>query len=146
MGTLTEETVLDIYEGWHKPVYSTQYTEIIVATFNRYALKVLERFPPEGTGDQRLLLASVGASYTYVFGYSLDFDGWDNLTFCNGHVCHGSELPYVFESSWVNFTDAGRQLATNIVTYWTYFGKTHDPNQPVMPSLFWPKSLINSEQ
>ncbi|CAF0973312.1 unnamed protein product [Rotaria sordida] len=162
IGTLTEEAVLYIYEGWHKPVYPEQYAEILVATFNRHALKVLERFPPQGTGDQRLLLASLGtrwvfacstrvfarkaATYTYVFGYPLDFDGWDNLTFCIGHVCHGSELPYVFESGWVNFTDAGRKLATNLVTYWTNFGKTHDPNQPVTPSLSWPKTSIGSEQ
>jgi hypothetical protein len=53
---------------------------------------------------------------------TLDFNGWENLTFCAGHVCHGSEL--VFESGWMNFTDAGRQLATNLVTYWTSFGKT----------------------
>ncbi|CAF4289538.1 unnamed protein product [Rotaria socialis] len=162
IGTLTEEAVLYIYEDWHKPVYSTQYTEITVATFNRRALKVLERFPPVGTRDQRLLLVSVGthwmfacstrvfarkaATYTYVFGYPLDFDGWDNLTLCNDYVCHGSKLSYVFESALVNFTDAGRQLTTNIVTSWTNFGKIHDPNQPVIPSLLWPKTLINSKQ
>lgn len=161
IGTLTEEAVLYVYEGWHNPVDSKQYVEVLLATFNRNALKVLERFPPKQTNDQRPLLASLGtrwvfacsnrvfarkaATYTYTFGYPLDFDGWENLTFCNGHVCHGSELPYVFESGWVNFTDAGRQLATNLVTYWTNFGKTHDPNQPVTPSLSWPKASSNHE-
>jgi carboxylesterase type B len=46
----------------------------------------------------------------------------------------------------VNFTDAGRQLGTNLVTYWTNFGKTLNPNQPVVPSLLWPATLKDSEK
>lgn len=156
IGTLTEEAVLYIYEGWHKPVDARKYAEIILATFNTHAIKVLERFPPLGTDDHRPLLAAVGtrwvfacstrvfarkaASYTYAFGYPLDFDGWENLTFCNGHVCHGSELPYVFQSGWVNFTDAGRKLSTSLAAYWTNFGKTHDPNQPVTQPIVWQRA------
>jgi hypothetical protein len=34
IGTLTEEAVLYVYEGWHKPVYAKQYAEILLATFN----------------------------------------------------------------------------------------------------------------
>ena len=161
IGTLTEEATLYIYEGWHKPVYPVEYAEILLATFNRNAIKVLERFPPKGTGDQRPLLADVGtrwvfacstrvfarkaATYTYAFGYPLDFNGWENLTFCVGHVCHGSELPYVFQSGWVNFTDAGRHLSASLGTYWSNFGKTHDPNQPVTQPLVWPKTSSSEE-
>lgn len=161
IGTLTEEAVLYIHEGWHKPVSPQTYAEVILVTFAQNALKVLERYPPDQSSDQRPLLARVGtnyvfacstrvfarkaATYSYVFGYPLDFNGWDNLTFCNGHVCHGSELPYVFQSAWVNFTDAGRRLSTSMVNYWSNFGKTIDPNRPVKQVLEWPKTTLGNE-
>ena len=162
IGTLTEEAVLYIHEGWHQPVSPRTYAEVLLVTFAQDALKVLERYPPDGSSDQRSLLARVGtnyvfacstrvfarkaATYSYVFGYPLDFNGWDNLTFCIGHVCHGSELPYVFQSAWINFTDAGRRVSTSMINYWTNFGKTRDPNQPVKGSVQWPKTMMGNEK
>jgi len=66
-----------------------------------------------------------------VFGYLLDFDGWGFWTFCNGHVCHSAGLPYVFQSAWANFTDAGRRVSQSMAIYWTKSAKTQDPNEPL---------------
>ncbi|CAF1317591.1 unnamed protein product [Rotaria sp. Silwood1] len=155
IGTLTEEAIFYVYEGWTKPVLPTEYVEFILFTFRERAIKVLERFPPTGWEDQRLLMsriathwvfacptriyARIAANYSYVFDFPLDFDGWENETFCNNHVCHAGELPYTFESAWVNFTDAGKRVSMSMATYWTNFAKTHNPNQPVSLPLTWPK-------
>jgi len=47
---------------------------------------------------------------------------------------------YTFESAWMNFTDAGKRVATSMATYWTNFAKSHDPNQPVSKPVTWPRS------
>jgi carboxylesterase type B len=92
------------------------------------------------------VFARKAASYSYVFGYPLDFDGWGNETFCNGHVCHGSELPFVFESTWVNFTDAGRRVSQSMATYWTNFAKSQDPNEPARVTTPWPRVTTGNEK
>ncbi|UJR32516.1 hypothetical protein I4U23_019978 [Adineta vaga] len=155
IGTLTEEAVFYIYEAWSTPISIPLYVEILLFTFHENAFKVLERYPPTSSNDQRALISRLAtewvfacptrvysrkaASYSYVFGFPLDFDGWENETFCDNHVCHAGELPYTFQSAWVNFTDAGRRVSKSMSTYWTNFAKSHDPNQPVSGAMMWPK-------
>ena len=159
IGTVTEEAVFYTYEGWAKALTPEVYAEVILATFGKNSLKVLERYPPDSVSDERPLLSRLAtqwvfacstrvfarkaATYSYAFGYPLDFDGWGNETFCNGHTCHGVELPFLFESVWMNFTDAGRRVSESMATYWTNFAKSEDPNQPMNASISWPK-LISS--
>jgi carboxylesterase type B len=161
IGTVTEDGLLFVYEGFSKPVSPVEYFESALASFHLDAVKVIEHFPPEGSGDQRPLLSKIAtrwvfactnriiarraSAYMYAFNYPLDFDGWENATYCNGHTCHGVELPYLFESFWVNFTDTGRQLSTTVATYWTNFGKTMNPNQPIKQAVSWPKMTDSSE-
>lgn len=160
IGTLTEEAIFFIYEGWTKPVADTAYAEVLAAAFGKNALKVFQRFPPI-SGDQRPLLSRLATewvfacsnrafarkagSYMYAFGYPLDFDGWGNESFCNGHVCHGGELPFVFESTWDNFTDAGRRVSQSVATYWTNFAKSQDPNEPARVPVPWPRFSSGNE-
>ncbi|CAF3202849.1 unnamed protein product [Rotaria socialis] len=155
IGTLTEEAIFYVYEGWTQPITLSLYIEIILFTFHEHAFKVLERYPPSELDDQRPLISKIAtqwvfacptriyarkaASYSYVFGFPLDFDGWENETFCNNHVCHAGELPYTFASAWVNFTDAGKRVATSMTNYWTNFAKTNDTNRPVAQSIVWPQ-------
>ncbi|CAF1685741.1 unnamed protein product [Rotaria magnacalcarata] len=162
IGTLTEEAIFFVYEGWAKPLTPKLYAEVVVGTFREKALKVLERFPPDSASDVRPLLSRLAtqwvwacsnrvfarkaASYYYAFGYPLDFDGWGNETFCNGHSCHGAELPFLFESTWVNFTDAGRRVSQSMATYWTNFATSQDPNEPARVSTPWPRVTTGNEQ
>ncbi len=64
----------------------------------------------------------------HVFGYPLNSYTRQNDAFCNGHVCHGDELPYLFESRWNNLTDTGRRVSQSTASYWANFDKTQNPN------------------
>jgi carboxylesterase type B len=159
IGTVAEEAFGLLYTPGSKPFSPTLYVEAILGAYREQGLKVLERYPPEGMGDQRPLFAKIltqwvfacstrvfarkAGSYLYVFGYPPDFDGWLFVPECKGHVCHGDELSYMFESAWYNFTDAGRRVSQSMATSWTNFGKSQDPNQPVSLRLQWPRASIN---
>lgn len=161
IGTLTEEALVFVYSGLNKTMPATVYSEAILAIFGSKGVKVLEHFPPSDAEDQRTLFSKIitqwlfscttrifarkAANYTYVHDYPYDYDGWGPWTFCNGHSCHGVEIPYVMQSKWVNFTDAGRRVSENMGRYWTNFAKTQDPNQPLSVSLPWPKANTMNE-
>ncbi|CAF0724876.1 unnamed protein product [Rotaria sp. Silwood1] len=162
IGTLTEEALGFIYDIWSTPVSPRLYAEVGIAIFGTKFLKIIERFPPEGPGDQRSLLARLAtqwifacptrvfarkaATYSYVFGYPLQTNGTINSSGCDGHTCHGDELVFLFESFWVNLTDADRYMSQTLATYWTNYAKSKDPNQPVQASLRWPKFVRGFEQ
>ncbi|CAF4190074.1 unnamed protein product [Rotaria sp. Silwood2] len=162
IGTVTEEALGFIYDIWSTPVPPMLYAEIGLAIFGTKFLKIIERYPPEGSGDQRLLLARLAtqwifacptrvfarktATYSYAFGYPLQTNGTMNSSGCDGHTCHGDELVFLFESFWVNFTDADRRISQTLATYWTNYAKSKDPNQPVQVSLRWPKFIRGFEQ
>lgn len=161
IGTLTEEAIVLVDSNLNETMSASLYGEIVLGIFQTKAVKVLERFPPSGAGDQRTLFSRIitqwlfscttrifarqAANYSYVYDYPYDFDGWGNWTFCNGHVCHGVEIPYIMQSKWNNFTDAGRRVSQNMGTYWTNFAKTQDPNQPLPVALSWPKANTVNE-
>ena len=160
VGTVTEEGIAFVYGAWSQTLSPALYTDALIIAFPEHALKIIERYPPNGTDDQRPLLSRIitqwvfscstrifarnSPSYLYAFGYPPDFDGWALSRFCKGHVCHGDELPYLFESAWDNVTDAGRRLSQNLATYWTNFGKSQNPNQPVSLPITWSK--LNQNQ
>ncbi|CAF1416020.1 unnamed protein product [Rotaria sordida] len=122
----------------------------------------LKRFPPDKSGDQRSLLSSIATewvfvcstrvfarktpSYSYVFRYPLDFNAWENMSYCNNHACHAVELPFLFETAWPNTTDTGRWLSKSMATYWTNFAKTQDPNKPEIVRVEWPRTIIGNEK
>ena len=153
IGTVTEEGLAFVYGAWSQTLSPSLYIEALIVAFPEHALKIIEQYPPDGTDDQRPLMSRIitewvfacstrvfakGApSYMYAFGYPPDFDGWSISRYCKGHVCHGDELPYLFESAWNNVTDAGRRLSQNMTTYWTNFGKSLNPNQPVPLPITW---------
>jgi carboxylesterase type B len=159
IGTVAEEGFGFFYTPDSKPLSPTLYVEGLLGVFREHALKVVERYPPEGTGDQRPLFAKIitqwgfacpnrvfarkAASYLYVFGYPPDFDGWLFTPKCKRHVCHGDELSYLFESAWYNFTDAGRRVSQSMATSWSNFGKSEDPNEPVSLRIQWPRATVN---
>jgi len=60
---------------------------------------------------------------------------------------HASELPYLFDSSTLGghapLTPDQEQLAAAMVTYWTQFAATADPNSPATPG--WPPFTAESD-
>jgi len=65
-------------------------------------------------------------------------------------VMHGDEIAYVFGDPFrrvgaVNYTDKERMLSVDIMTYWSNFAKTGDPNKflngswvPSLRGVYWP--------
>lgn len=139
IGTLSEECVIYIYLAWDKPMGSSLYVELMLAAFKQKSFEILKNFPPDLQSlDQRNLTAHVatdwvfscssrnfletafniaqqaGSSntyYHYVFDFHLDFPGWGPFDYCDTHVCHGSDMPYTFDSADQNFTSTGRMIS-----------------------------------
>merc|ERR1711862_347583 len=64
---------------------------------------------------------------------------------CATEVCHGSELPYIFNSAEIGhrytgyeWTQSEAELANLISTYWGNFATSFTPNSPNSVSLQWP--------
>ena len=174
IGTLTEECLIYINLGFQKPVSTSEYAELMLAGFKQHGVKVLNEYPPDfKKGDQRSILADVatrwifGCStrnflekvynatsaarvntnyYYYIYDFPLDFPGWgDHLSFCDGHVCHGSDILYTFDSVDSNFTTNGRTLSRSHMFYWSNFAKTNTPNGPTSQYTAWIPYEINTK-
>ncbi len=83
--------------------------------------------------SRSLSLESSSNIYHYIFDHALSFPSvWGpNYTECYGHVCHGSELPFVWRTVSLRdykFTKEEQQLADSITNYWGNFAHTGDPN------------------
>ena len=164
IGTCTEETRIYVYEAWNKSMPLSTYGEALLLTFPQDIVQVITRYPPTNLTDERdnLVTAATDFVFTcctrnytrgipsnntnvfkYVFDQAFSFDGWGaNFSFCRGHVCHGSEIPYVFQSATLGnmtFTPAEQKMSDAIVTYWSNFVKTGNPNKgSKVPPLDWP--------
>ncbi|CAF1334925.1 unnamed protein product [Adineta steineri] len=162
IGTVTEECYNFVYETWNKTVSPSEYIGVIIILFREKASKVLQQYPPEGSGDQRFLIvrfathwvfscstrvfARKAASYSYVYGYPSNKDNLKKTSIqCSDHACHADELPFLFESYWDNFTDTGRYISQSMATYWTNFAKSQDPNDPLKVPVSWPRVTSGNE-
>lgn len=162
IGTLTEECYDFVYGAtWGKPISTSDYIALLLLLFQENAFKIIKQYPPESSGDQRPLVVRVctqwvfacstrtfareAASYSYVFGYPYDRDHSQASMTCSEHACHADELPFLFQSSWTNLTDAGRRVSRSMATYWSNFATSEDPNQPWRSPLAWPKTKIGNE-
>ena len=162
IGTVTEESRDFVYGTLPKPISSSEYIGIVLALFGENGFKVIKQFPPDGSNDQRGLVARIvtqwvfacstrvfarkAASYSYVFGYPFDTENSRQSIGCKDHACHADDLPFTFESSWNKFTDAGKRVSQSMATYWTNFAKSQDPNEPLRTPLSWPRLTTENEK
>lgn len=161
LGTVADECFSFVYDLWGKPINTRDYLAFAMFLFKENGLKVIERFPPDSSGDQRLVVTHIctqwgfacptrrfaqkAALYSYVFGYPHNMNA-DTLSLgCSDHACHGDELFYIFQAFWTNMTDTGRRLSRSMATYWTNFAKSQDPNEPADVQLRWPKVTTGNE-
>lgn len=163
MGSLTEETRVFIYEAYNQSLSALEYSLALTLTFPKKPLDVLQTYPPTVAPDQRdglqipatdfiftcstrnftrnVLKQNGGRVWTYVYDHAFSFPGWGRFSFCEGHVCHGSEIPFVFQSAKIgNFTMTPDELklSNSLITYWSNFAKTGDPNRGAPVTLQWP--------
>ncbi|XP_060073110.1 crystal protein-like [Ylistrum balloti] len=166
IGTTSEETRIYVYEAWTKNLTVPMYSAALLGTFGpNHITKVLEMYPPVHIKDERedlqhastdfifscskrnfsrvALNQNKNVVFNYVFDHAFSFDGWGpNFTCCKGHVCHGSEIPYMFQPVFKNMTlDADEKvMADSLAKYWSNFVKTGNPNKGgTSPILQWPE-------
>lgn len=160
VGTVSEETVQYIYSAWNRSVDTRTYEEAVLATYPGHFLNILRRYPAAQTGDERDTMVKMSTDlvfacctrnatryisaraagarkapesrvWAYVWDHAFSFPGWGHVTECEGRVCHGSELVYLFHTEWAGnytFTPDEQVLSGQIMDYWTNFAKTGDPN------------------
>lgn len=169
IGTVYEDCLPFIYMGFKTYMSDLEYSLVVLAVFPQIFTQVMKQYPPTPVvGDKRPWLAILGTDYVfdcptryavegaintlassgngiylYNFNHSFSFDGWGpNYTFCVGHVCHGSELPYLFDSARAagfHTTDAEESLSHYFGAYWTNFARTGNPNKGTQNApLNWP--------
>jgi len=127
VGTVSEEALLFIHEGFPKPMNALEYIMVVGLIFPDPAKidAVLKRMPPDSKGpDNRLNLIEMGSQYiftcpqrralraaqsaparkspfySYIFDHAISFGEqcWEKSQYCVGHSCHGGELPIVWNS------------------------------------------------
>jgi carboxylesterase type B len=88
--------------------------------------------------------ATSDAAWLYRFNQMLSFSKWawgNNFPECWDEVCHGEELPYIFNPIKfvppANFTADERALSSLMQTFWTNMARAGNPNKPNAP-LQWP--------
>ena len=152
-GSTSEETVLYIYSAWNTSVDSLRYDEVVLATYPGHIREILSMYPPSYTSDERDVMSTMSTDlvfacptrnatrlilgtghrnvWVYVWDHAFSFAGWGSLAFCDGRVCHGSEIVYIFHSEWqgnYTFTPEEEVLSEQIMDFWANFAKTGDPN------------------
>jgi carboxylesterase type B len=163
LGSLSEEAIMFVYLALDNPLNTLKYDGILTALFTTKVFAVHALYPAQHQ-DKRVDLSVLGTDlifaaptrnasmniakhndvYLYQFDHVLSFDCWSpRYPFCNGHSCHGAELPFVFNSASTRgfkFTPEEQRLSEQMIDYWTNFAWTGNPNSgPRAVSLQWPK-------
>jgi len=148
LGTLKEEGVQFVDELFPKPIPTVEYDVLITLVFgpeNAEKIFKLYPLPKNDSKNQKEIMFQVVTHYTftcsnrynamavsksvptylYTYEHALSFDAWgQNFSFCNHRVCHGSELPILFNSSVLAGYQPTSQefvLSLQLVTYWGNF-------------------------
>lgn len=163
-GSVYDEGQLFVFELFTKPVGKVAYEGIVAAVFGaKKSVAILEKYPYDlipGNTDAREVLnvlatdllfycplrnmtrgyqqvydTTVMPTYTYRFKHIESFDCWGpDYTFCVGYVCHGSELPFVFNvfndgvSIYYEPTADEKTLTGDMANAWSNFIATGNPN------------------
>lgn len=162
IGTVTEECRAFVYEAWKLKLTKTEYMAVILATYPSHSVQIYDRYPPpEEVDDLRDALTQLYTDflftcpvrnnsnslirfndtsvYRYVYDHAMVYPvSWGSLSFCKGHVCHAAELAFVFHTM-LNYTSSEVDLSNRMLSYWTNFANTSDPNQGPNPNIpIWP--------
>ncbi|KAH3811992.1 cAMP-regulated D2 protein-like [Dreissena polymorpha] len=164
VGTTTEEGRLFVYGAWRHNLTKAEYEAVLALLHPTHFEEVEKEYPADDKPDLRDELSLVVTDYlfacatrnvtrnilnkgnTNVFLYVFDHatsarDVWGIDTFCEGHVCHAEEIEYIFGNklSSGNFTEDELNLSGSMVTYWSNFAYTMNPNVgPRTSNLSWP--------
>ncbi|PRP78607.1 butyrylcholinesterase-like [Planoprotostelium fungivorum] len=156
IGSNAEEGWMFVTLVYKIPMFNTIYIAAITGAFGTNAFKVLRKYPPPlnpfadcRPAFARLVtdaiftcpsrrfaevVANQTDTYVYEFNHKTEHSKWlmGDMTFCNDHVCHGAELPYVF-GTLPQFTSSERGLSDTMQSAWGNFAKDGVPSED------WPK-------
>mmetsp|Transcript_33152 Transcript_33152/g.47959 ORF Transcript_33152/g.47959 Transcript_33152/m.47959 type:complete len:537 (+) Transcript_33152:31-1641(+) len=162
-GTMYDEGQLFVYELFPKALSESEYKVIVEGVFGvKPSVRILKMYPfnivannTDGRnalnvlatdllfycplrnitrGYSSVLGTSKAPTYTYRFKHKISFDCWGpDYTFCVGSVCHGSELPFVFNvfsSGDISYDPSSDEitLSTDLSNAWTNFITSGNPN------------------
>jgi carboxylesterase type B len=164
IGTTTEESIAAVFSLVKNPMNTNDLYGYLIFIFKQNFSKFLAAFELDSDSDKRNMLSKVVthfvytcssrsfldkylklssySAYLYVFDFSLDYDGWNSLPFCDLHKCHSCDLPYTFNVPKDEFTSDGVLIASQKMKYWSNFAKYSTPNSD--ETLKWPKYDSNN--
>jgi len=144
-----------------------EYALVLGLLFNQDSPQVSDEYPAhQDKRDYRPLMSQLGTDYIftcptryvakltqkqnipvflYMFNHSLSWPGWgDEFAFCEGKACHAVELPFQFSAPelhrQINWTRAEFDLSLSLMSAWTNFAYTNDPNNgPMRLGTKWPQ-------
>ncbi|CAF0844453.1 unnamed protein product [Adineta steineri] len=127
--------------------FKKDYHDIIAQILADYAFTC-----PMRNMSRSLTLAGNTNIYSYVFDYIIQavellYGSSHWAPDCYTHVCHKSEMPFVFNPPnvpTIQFTDEEETFAQSIGCRWTNFGKTGNPNSLSCTSPTWNAFTINT--
>lgn len=171
MGTVQNEGVIFVYELLHT-VNDAEFAIILLGLFGTRAYDVWQHYTPSGVFVDNFALAARmvtdfvfecptrqalrslsahngDATWLYRFNQMLSSSKWawgPSYPECWTQVCHGEELPYLFDPiSFVppaNFTAAESALSLLMRQLWGNFAQSGNPNgPPIKAPVHWPPFL-----
>ncbi|KAJ3329371.1 hypothetical protein HDU76_008030 [Blyttiomyces sp. JEL0837] len=109
--------IADLYTKYPLSAYNNTPTQAAAAVFGDFIFQCPVRQLADAYSSQNLPV------YKYHFNHIPTRDRHPSLG-----VSHGSELIYVFNDMYVFGTDEEKELARNVVGYWTHFARRGAPN------------------
>ncbi|XP_066275221.1 crystal protein-like [Branchiostoma lanceolatum] len=170
IGTVREEAVLYVYDAFGKPVSKLELDAAVLAFLHEKGPAALREYnPPQTSSDYRPFLSPFVTDWVfecptrnvirnavtsgqndvwlYVFDRVFSFKTfWNRYSYCNGHVCHGEDLPFVFQTPLLinlTFTPDEQVLADAMAYHYGNFAHTGDPNKP-SPHFYTTGSVLKS--
>ncbi|CAH1265721.1 ACHE [Branchiostoma lanceolatum] len=175
IGTVTEEARPYVYGAFSNNMSRLELDGVAVAFLGGKAERVIREYHPPQTSDYRPYLSHAVTDWVFtcptrnasrnaivsgetdvwlsVFDHSWSFKhAWGDSAYCDGHVCHGENVPFVFQTpplANITLTPDEQVMADTIAYHYGNFAHTSDPNKhnqhPVSPKintsdiLNWPK-------
>lgn len=178
-GSMYDEGQLFVNELFTSSLSKLKYEGVVKGTFGKAASKILDMYPfslstkEDGRDPLQILTtdllflcplrnitrgytavngAAANPTYMYRFKHILSFDAWGpNYPYCIGYVCHGSELPFVFNA----FSAQGLvysptkdeiQLASDLGQAWANFVSSGNPSTGLSIPLDYPLYTVSSAE
>jgi len=169
MGTNKDD---GLYFAVSEPSPASKYAWEIASLFGHAFERVIAKYPPGADpadtnevvwgrvqtdyfnlcSTRRVAERVQGPVYAYLFNHQPSFQvGAGSLCVKDGNVCHGDELPFVFNtaaSQKGTFTPPEAALSETMMTYWTNFATYLTPDGPSGSTLAvpWPRFTVKARK